>query len=566
MRGLGEEKSNKKWRLGVFAAAAVGALLLFTNLGAWLRLVLSSDSGEGICPIVDLYRPLLFYKDNSTVLKILQDELFKQKSVKKLQGAVKVDTQVYDNPPDVDEDPEYWVKFVKFHEYLKNTFPTVFEKLDVHKVNTYGLVLHWKGLDADLKPLMLTAHQDTVPVQKQTLNKWTYPPFEGHFDGEWLYGRGSSDCKNLLVSLMETLELLVDSKFSPKRGIIVALGMDEEVSGWKGANAIARFLEEKFGRDSMYAIIDEGSGVTEIPETGRIIAIAGTGEKGYVDVNVELTTPGGHSSVPPDHTSIGLMSQLAVLIEQDPFSPIFSPKNPAFHQTQCAAVHDGGKMPKLLRKSILRAGYDKLANSYVVKKLAENPVNKYLFQTSQALDIVNGGEKNNALPENVRLLANHRVAIESTVGETKEVFIQRVVEVAKKNKLGVTAFGEEILPEKGLGSFILTTDGKATETAPVTPIGDDVWKYLGGVTRHIYEDFVFPDSEPVIFSPGIMTGNTDTRHYWNLTSHIFRYSPVFSKDVMKESHIHSVDEKIRFSSHLHLVAFFHQYILAVNKE
>lgn len=550
----------------MFAAAAVGALLLFTNLGAWLRLVLSSDSGEGICPIVDLYRPLLFYKDNSTVLKILQDELFKQKSVKKLQGAVKVDTQVYDNPPDVDEDPEYWVKFVKFHEYLKNTFPTVFEKLDVHKVNTYGLVLHWKGLDADLKPLMLTAHQDTVPVQKQTLNKWTYPPFEGHFDGEWLYGRGSSDCKNLLVSLMETLELLVDSKFSPKRGIIVALGMDEEVSGWKGANAIARFLEEKFGRDSMYAIIDEGSGVTEIPETGRIIAIAGTGEKGYVDVNVELTTPGGHSSVPPDHTSIGLMSQLAVLIEQDPFSPIFSPKNPAFHQTQCAAVHDGGKMPKLLRKSILRAGYDKLANSYVVKKLAENPVNKYLFQTSQALDIVNGGEKNNALPENVRLLANHRVAIESTVGETKEVFIQRVVEVAKKNKLGVTAFGEEILPEKGLGSFILTTDGKATETAPVTPIGDDVWKYLGGVTRHIYEDFVFPDSEPVIFSPGIMTGNTDTRHYWNLTSHIFRYSPVFSKDVMKESHIHSVDEKIRFSSHLHLVAFFHQYILAVNKE
>jgi hypothetical protein len=31
--------------------------------------------------------------------------------------------------------------------------------LEVTKVNTYGLVFHWKGSDASLKPLLLAAHQ-----------------------------------------------------------------------------------------------------------------------------------------------------------------------------------------------------------------------------------------------------------------------------------------------------------------------------------------------------------------------------------------------------------------------
>jgi Gly-Xaa carboxypeptidase len=33
-----------------------------------------------------------------------------------------------------------------------------------------------------------------------------------------------------------------------------------------------------------------------------MIAIPGIAEKGYVDVRVSVSTPGGHSSVPPPHT------------------------------------------------------------------------------------------------------------------------------------------------------------------------------------------------------------------------------------------------------------------------
>jgi hypothetical protein len=35
---------------------------------------------------------------------------------------------------------------------------------------------------------------------------------------------------------------------------------------------------------------------------GSTIAIPGIAEKGYVDTIVKVSTPGGHSSVPPPHT------------------------------------------------------------------------------------------------------------------------------------------------------------------------------------------------------------------------------------------------------------------------
>lgn len=41
-------------------------------------------------------------------------------------------------------------------------------------------------------------------------------------------------------------------------------------------------------------------GFTE--QYGSVFATPGITEKGYLDVKVEVTAPGGHSSVPPKHT------------------------------------------------------------------------------------------------------------------------------------------------------------------------------------------------------------------------------------------------------------------------
>ena len=43
------------------------------------------------------------------------------------------------------------------------------------------------------------------------------------------------------------------------------------------------------------------------------------GEKGYLDLSIAVGTAGGHSSVPPLHTGIGIMSSIIAELESHPF-------------------------------------------------------------------------------------------------------------------------------------------------------------------------------------------------------------------------------------------------------
>lgn len=85
----------------------------------------------------------------------------------------------------------------KLNAYLATTYPLVHSKLQLEKVALYGLFYTWTGRDESLKPLVLMAHQDVVPVNPATEDQWLYPPFSGFQDEDgWIWGRGGADCKN----------------------------------------------------------------------------------------------------------------------------------------------------------------------------------------------------------------------------------------------------------------------------------------------------------------------------------------------------------------------------------
>lgn len=122
----------------------------------------------------------------------------------------------------------------------------------------------------------------------------------------------------MLSGELEAVTLLIKAGFKPKRTVILASGFDEESKGFSGAGHISAWLEDKYGPDSMAVILDEGGlGIQNI--YGRHIALPGTGEKGYLDVNMTLHTPGGHSSIPPDHTGVGIISEIVYTLEQEPY-------------------------------------------------------------------------------------------------------------------------------------------------------------------------------------------------------------------------------------------------------
>lgn len=202
---------------------------------------------------------------------------YRLKSVGVHSGMVKIPSESYDDSGDVsgpDADTR-WLTFVKLHEYLEHAFPLVHKTLKLDKVNTYGLVYTWEGSDSSLKPTMLMAHQDVVPVNPSTIDQWSYAPYSGHYDGEFIWGRGASDCKSMLSGELEALELLIASGFKPRRSVILASGFDEESKGFEGAGHIAAWLEDKYGKDSMAIILDEGGlGIQNI--YGRQIALPGS--------------------------------------------------------------------------------------------------------------------------------------------------------------------------------------------------------------------------------------------------------------------------------------------------
>lgn len=486
-------------------------------------------------------------------------EKYKKHSVDVWGGAVRIPTESFDDFGNVNEDPRFNI-FYDFAEYLEKAFPRVHKHAALEKVNTHGLLYTLEGSDKDLKPLVLMAHQDVVPVLPDTLDKWTYPPFSAHFDGEFLWGRGSSDCKNQLTSVLQSVEALLAQGFKPHRTILLSFGFDEEVSGPQGASHLAKRIEELYGKDSVFMVVDEGAGLGDY--YGTTFALPAVAEKGYIDAFITLNTPGGHSSIPPPHTAIGVISEVVTLLEANPFKGDITPRNPFYHFLKCAAgyaadIDDG------MKSDILLVDQCTPAKERVLDRLdEEGGLAKFVLQTSQAADIISGGLKINALPEKVTVQVNHRIAVESTTDDIKKRVAHYVTKVAKKHGFSVEAWGEAVHDGDVSKGFFNITGPDSLNPAPVTPISGPAWDILGGTTRHVFQEVV-PSShgKDIVFAPGIMTGNTDTKFYWNLTRNIFRYGPVHES---QSFNAHTVDERVHIDAHLGLIAFFYELILNVD--
>jgi hypothetical protein len=60
---------------------------------------------------------------------------------------------------------------------------------------------------------------------------WTVDPFSGLLRDGFVWGRGSIDDKQAVVSILEAVEHLLASGFAPKRSLFIVFGHDEVRSG-----------------------------------------------------------------------------------------------------------------------------------------------------------------------------------------------------------------------------------------------------------------------------------------------------------------------------------------------
>src|SRR5699024_79013 len=96
-----------------------------------------------------------------------------------------------------------------------------------------NLIASIKGKEPG-KKLVLSGHADTVDIGE---SNWRFHPFSGFEDDGKIYGRGSSDMKGGIVSLLFSFIFLKIFKKVKKGELILAISFGEE-TGSEGAKKI----------------------------------------------------------------------------------------------------------------------------------------------------------------------------------------------------------------------------------------------------------------------------------------------------------------------------------------
>ncbi|MGI4869810.1 MAG: M20/M25/M40 family metallo-hydrolase [Janthinobacterium lividum] len=408
------------------------------------------------------------------------------------------------------------VPFDQLSVYLQRTFPLVHRQLKLQLVNHYGRLYEWPGTDPSLKPLLLLAHQDVVPVLPGTEAQWAAPPFAGQLKGGFLYGRGALDDKLNVIGQLEAVEYLLRAGYQPRRTLLLAFGHDEETSGQRGAAALAAVVQQRY--PALEMVLDEGGLVKTDGVAGLLqpVALVGVSEKGYLSLELSATGAGGHSSMPPALTSVGRVAAAVARLEAHPF--------PA----RLSAV--GGTLAYLapavpFGKRLVFAN-QWLFGPIIKKTLAATPSGNATLRTTTAPTIFQGGDKDNVLPIEATATVNFRLLPGDSVAAVLRQVRELVADTAVRIRL--LGPGREASPVSG-------TDNAA----------------FGALHRTIKS--VFPQ---VLVAPYTVVGATDARAYARLCPQAtYRFMPVLM-DQSAIGSMHGTNERLRAGAFADVVRFY----------
>jgi carboxypeptidase PM20D1 len=272
--------------------------------------------------------------------------------------------------------------FRDLHDYLAVSFPRVHTTLKRETVNGYSLLYTWQGSDPSLKPILLSAHMDVVPVVPGTEDDWIYPPFAGQVADGFVWGRGTMDMKASIVGSLEAIEYLIGQDFTPARTVYLAFGHDEEIGGNQGAAKISELLEQRGVK--LAFTLDEGLVLTEgiFPGIDRPVAVIGIAERGIVTLKVTASGPGGHGSMPPSSSAIGRLGRALALLEGNPMPATLRPPVTDMFYYIMAEMNFPTRLVFANRW---------LLEPLILRKLSKKPSTNALIRSTTAITVVAGG-------------------------------------------------------------------------------------------------------------------------------------------------------------------------------
>lgn len=411
-------------------------------------------------------------------------------------------------------------QFTGFIDALQRMYPAVHKQLDRQLVNGHALLFKWagRGPDPTAMPVVLMAHYDVVPVDSR--DAWAHPPFSGHQEGGYVWGRGALDDKGSLVVIMSAVESLLNEGFAPSHDVYLSFGNNEETAGDSAAAAV-KLLTKNGVRP--WLVLDEGGAVaTEaFPGLKAPAAVIGVAEKGILDLELLVRAAGGHASTPPRMGATARLAQAIVALEESPF-PASMP----------AAIVE------MTRRIGVRSGFGLrlvTENMWAFKGLLTQifgvlgDETRALTRTTVAMTMLEGSKATNVLASAARANANIRIA----VGESVESVVEQVRTIIED-------------------PMVQLTIQEGHDPSPASSFDNEQFALL---TRSVAASY--PEA---VVTPYVQTGVTDSRYFTAICPAVYRFSPLLM-DASDRASLHAVNERVRISSLGSGVVFYRELLL-----
>ncbi len=252
-----------------------------------------------------------------------------------------------------------------------------------------------KHFGPDLEDVTIAAPMDTVPVE----GEWSFDPFLGQIEMGRIYGRGTSDAKGSIASLIVAFEVIGQLRLSCKYNVTLCFYTDEEVGGYPGPLELA-----KRGFFQGHVLYLEG---TQQPD--EFLAAPGM-------VDVHVTTKGRSC-----HSSVNFLGVNAV----EEMLPIAAEL-------------------MALKQRVEAREYDIPADTH-------GGLRSGRMQPTFTLSLMRGGEKSNVVPAECTLIINRRF----TPGETLEAVVGEIRAAVDRGRANSKALDVVIETLPGFPPFLV---------------------------------------------------------------------------------------------------------------
>ena len=361
-------------------------------------------------------------------------------------------------------------------------------------------------------PILFLAHLDVVEARRED---WSVEPFRLTERDGYFYGRGTSDIKSEVADLVANVIRLKREGYVPKRDLIVALTADEEGGEDNGVEWLLRQRPELVR--AAY-VINTDAGGAQIEKGRRLRNPVQTSEKVYASYLLEVTGPGGHSSLPTRDNAIYTLARGLELLSHYQFPIRLTETTRAFFAR--LGEQQSGQLGRDLR-AISR----NVSDSGAAARLGGIPMYNSSMRTTCVATMLSAGHAENALPQRARATIQCRLLPGDTPSQVRDT-LARVV-------------GDSMVRISVMGT---------PEASPASQLSPEVMSAVKRITGQMWPG--------VIVLPVMDPWSSDSRIFRSAGTPVYGISGIFYD--IDDVRAHGKDERVLAESFYEGVEFMYR--------